>query len=98
MPEVVQKAFRIAQSGRPGPVIISIPEDVLPIKAEMYFGPSVKKPNPVPAQAEVKAAEELLLKAKRPLIIAGGGVDRKSTRLNSSHVAISYAVFCLKKK
>lgn len=78
MPEIVQKAFRIAQSGRPGPVIISIPEDVLPIKAEMYFGPSVKKPNPVPAQAEVKAAEELLLKAKRPLIIAGGGV--KSAR------------------
>src|SRR5215208_7716794 len=29
---------------------------------------------------------------------AGGGEDRKSTRLNSSHVAISYAVFCLKKK
>src|SRR5690625_6344589 len=28
----------------------------------------------------------------------GGGIDRKSTRLNSSHVAISYAVFCLKKK
>src|SRR3712207_7041056 len=30
--------------------------------------------------------------------IAGGGVDRKSTRLNSSHANISYAVFCLKKK
>src|SRR5207253_9950512 len=31
-------------------------------------------------------------------LTAGGGLDRKSTRLNSSHVAISYAVFCLKKK
>src|SRR5690625_6675094 len=30
--------------------------------------------------------------------LTGGGLDRKSTRLNSSHVAISYAVFCLKKK
>ena len=74
MPEIVQKAFRIAQSGRPGPVIISIPEDVLPMEAAMYFGPPVKKPKPVPAQAEVAAAEELLLQAKRPLIIAGGGV------------------------
>src|SRR5947209_16482236 len=32
------------------------------------------------------------------LAVVGGGVDRKSTRLNSSHANISYAVFCLKKK
>src|SRR5690625_5530336 len=32
------------------------------------------------------------------LVAGGSGADRKSTRLNSSHVAISYAVFCLKKK
>src|SRR5690625_6229868 len=36
--------------------------------------------------------------ALRPPEHAPGGADRKSTRLNSSHVAISYAVFCLKKK
>src|SRR5690625_6222673 len=34
----------------------------------------------------------------QPDVIAGCATDRKSTRLNSSHVAISYAVFCLKKK
>src|SRR4051795_10650529 len=34
----------------------------------------------------------------RPLYGAGGGIDRKSTRLNSSHTLISYAVFCLKTK
>src|SRR5438874_3447042 len=34
----------------------------------------------------------------RPVLPEGGGLDRKSTRLNSSHVEISYAVFCLKKK
>src|SRR5438067_10454117 len=33
-----------------------------------------------------------------PLLLAAGELDRKSTRLNSSHVSISYAVFCLKKK
>src|SRR5437870_7806126 len=36
--------------------------------------------------------------SERVVVWARGGVDRKSTRLNSSHVAISYAVFCLKKK
>src|SRR5207253_6267001 len=36
--------------------------------------------------------------AARHMWERGSGVDRKSTRLNSSHVAISYAVFCLKKK
>src|SRR5690606_10036685 len=35
--------------------------------------------------------------AERPLFVAGMALDRKSTRLNSSHVKISYAVFCLKK-
>src|SRR5690625_5813949 len=43
---------------------------------------------------------EILEEEKNAVIALGGGtpVDRKSTRLNSSHVAISYAVFCLKKK
>src|SRR5438034_5499788 len=36
--------------------------------------------------------------ARPPLVIYFGGKDRKSTRLNSSHTVISYAVFCLKKK
>src|SRR3989442_3132948 len=38
------------------------------------------------------------LNARRPARAVGPGIDRKSTRLNSSHVRISYAVFCLKKK
>src|SRR5699024_12114221 len=40
----------------------------------------------------------LVLVAGSALGVAGGLIDRKSTRLNSSHVSISYAVFCLKKK
>src|SRR3712207_7821917 len=35
---------------------------------------------------------------RQPRLVVGGGEDRKSTRLNSSHANISYAVFCLKKK
>src|SRR5437588_6069172 len=43
-----------------------------------------------------KADQELVLRRRHGK--DGGGIDRKSTRLNSSHTVISYAVFCLKKK
>src|SRR2546430_5770593 len=54
-------------------------------------------------EEEVDAAVKDLLTALEPIMIVFlglvvGGVDRKSTRLNSSHSQISYAVFCLKKK
>src|SRR5437870_9203535 len=47
---------------------------------------------------EMKEAERKFLALKIPSLSSTPGLDRKSTRLNSSHVAISYAVFCLKKK
>lgn len=74
MPEIIQRAFRIAQSGRPGPVVISLPEDVLPKEVEMHFGPSLTIPTPGPSLAEVDEVEKLLGSANYPLIIAGGGV------------------------
>src|SRR5699024_11821653 len=45
-----------------------------------------------------RAERELRRAGVEPVLRAGEEVDRKSTRLNSSHVSISYAVFCLKKK
>src|SRR5699024_868167 len=74
MPELVGRAFRIAKSGRPGPVIVSLPEDVLPVEAEMTFGPVTKPPKPVPAEEELDQVKKILNKARKPLIIAGGGV------------------------
>src|SRR5690625_6131109 len=57
--------------------------------------------NPV-CQVLIKATDPLIKPLKKIIPPAGSinlaGIDRKSTRLNSSHVAISYAVFCLKKK
>lgn len=74
MPEIMERAIRVSQSGRPGPVVISLPEDVLPVKKEMTFGGSFIKPKPAPANEEVLRVEKLLKQAKRPLVIAGGGV------------------------
>ncbi|MGM8215248.1 thiamine pyrophosphate-dependent enzyme [Bacillaceae bacterium W0354] len=74
VPEIMQRAFRIAQSGRPGPVVISLPEDMLKNKSEMTFGPPFHKSRPRPGEFELQAIKNCLQEAKRPLIIAGGGV------------------------
>jgi acetolactate synthase-1/2/3 large subunit len=78
IPETVKKAFYIAESGRPGPVLIDIPKDVQQSVAEMQFPDLIKVRgyNPI-MDADLSylgKAVELLLKAERPIIMAGGGV------------------------
>ncbi|MFG6149198.1 thiamine pyrophosphate-dependent enzyme [Halobacillus sp. B23F22_1] len=74
VPELVQRAFRISQTGRPGPVVISLPEDLLNKKAEMVFTRAAVKPAPCPSLREVHEIEQILQEAERPVVIAGGGV------------------------
>ncbi len=79
IPRVVKEAFYIASSGRPGPVLIDIPKDV----ANGFCGDKLSdelelpgyKPNYKGHTIQVKHACEALLKAKRPLIYAGGGIN-----------------------
>lgn len=80
IPEVVKKAFYIATTGRPGPVVIDVPKDVTdPARKVKYQYPdSVKmRSYSVPSKGhtgQIKKAVEILLAAKRPIIYAGGGV------------------------
>ncbi|HEX5456814.1 MAG TPA: biosynthetic-type acetolactate synthase large subunit [Candidatus Nitrosotalea sp.] len=78
VPEVVKKAFYIASTGRPGPVLIDIPKDVQQNEAEVHFPPEVKirgyHPWVDPDVREIERATEMLLSAERPIILAGGGV------------------------
>ncbi len=78
IPETVKKAFYIAESGRPGPVLIDIPKDVQQATADMKFPDLIKVRgyNPVVDAdlSELSRAVDLLLKAERPIIMAGGGV------------------------
>ena len=80
IPMVVKKAFHIATTGRPGPVVIDIPKDVTdPAKKFPYSYPeSVKlRSYSVPGKGhtgQIKKAVEILLAAKRPVIYSGGGV------------------------
>ncbi len=78
IPETIKKAFYIAESGRPGPVLVDIPKDVQQATADMKFPDFIKVRgyNPVVDAdlREMGRAVELLVKAERPIIMAGGGV------------------------
>jgi len=80
IPAVVKKAFHLATTGRPGPVVIDIPKDVTDPKLKLpYEYPSDVKMRSytVPGKGhsgQIKKAVEALLAAKRPMIYAGGGV------------------------
>jgi acetolactate synthase I/II/III large subunit len=74
----IKKAFYLAKSGRPGPVLVDIPKDVSNQKTEFSYPASVNVRSYHPAQhgeaGQVKQAVQLLLEAKRPMVYSGGGV------------------------
>jgi len=78
IPKAVRMAFHIATTGRPGPVLIDLPKNVQIDTAEMNFSDEIKllgyKPVTDPHPVQVKKAAEFLVKAERPVILAGGGV------------------------
>jgi acetolactate synthase-1/2/3 large subunit len=78
IPEVVKKAFYITESGRPGPVLIDIPKDVQQEKVEIAFPELIKvrgyKPAFDPDLSQIEKALGLIMKAEKPIIMAGGGV------------------------
>ncbi|CAD5378777.1 acetolactate synthase III, large subunit [Pseudomonas sp. OF001] len=80
IPEVLKKAFYIAESGRPGPVVVDFPKDmtnpaekyeyVYPKKVKLRsYGPAVRGHS-----GQIRKAAEMLLAAKRPVLYSGGGV------------------------
>jgi tartronate-semialdehyde synthase len=75
-PWIFREAFRIARSGRPGPVLIDLPVDVA--RQEIEWDAAIDAPLPVarvePHPPRVERALDMLLAAERPLILAGGGV------------------------
>ncbi|MEM9314875.1 MAG: biosynthetic-type acetolactate synthase large subunit, partial [Pseudomonadota bacterium] len=80
LPGVIKKAFHIASTGRPGPVVIDVPKDITrPDERFPYHYPkSVKMRSYSPAMrghsGQIRKAARLLLNAKRPVIYSGGGV------------------------
>jgi acetolactate synthase-1/2/3 large subunit len=72
--EVLQQAFALAVSGRPGPVLVDIPKDIQLAAAELA-APAKALPEPLsPQSAQIKLAKSLLKSATKPVLYVGGGV------------------------
>lgn len=73
VPEHVAEACALAVSGRPGPVVLSLPEDVLAETADVADAPAVEAPRVEPGATDVERLRELLAAAERPLVVVGEG-------------------------
>jgi acetolactate synthase I/II/III large subunit len=72
IPELVARAFRVATSGRPGPVVLALPEDVLAEVAAVADASPAVPAQAGPSAAELERVRELLAAAERPLVVVGG--------------------------
>ena len=82
IPELMRRAFRVATSGRPGPVVVDVPEDIC--HATHGFDPGLFRGDPaceaapslrcVPDTVSLASAAEMIAEARSPIVLAGGGV------------------------
>ncbi len=80
IPQTIAEAFHIARSGRPGPVLVDIPKDVLQTDMAWWYPEEVDLPGYRPTvkgnPKQIREAAKLILSAQRPVIYAGGGIIR----------------------
>ncbi|ACU95947.1 acetolactate synthase large subunit [Saccharomonospora viridis] len=78
IPRVIAEAFHLASTGRPGPVLVDIPKDVLQETTSFAWPPEMRlpgyRPTLRPHGKQVREAARLIRKAKRPVLYVGGGV------------------------
>ncbi|HEX7066079.1 MAG TPA: acetolactate synthase large subunit [Bacillales bacterium] len=79
IPKVIKEAFHIASTGRPGPVVIDIPKDIAAKAGEFQYDHKIHlpgyEPNVRPNQLQIHKLSEALGRAKKPVILAGAGVQ-----------------------
>jgi acetolactate synthase-1/2/3 large subunit len=73
IPELVSRAFHLAVAGRPGPVVLALPEDMLTEKAAVADTGPYKVVQASPGAADMERLRELLAAAERPMMVLGGG-------------------------
>ena len=92
IPEYIARAYQVAQSGRPGPVVLSLPEDMLHAECETPDG----TPRPIPDQAvrnrDVRRIADALQSSERPLIVVGGSHWSQKAADNLARVSTDFGV------
>ncbi len=88
LPRIIHEAFHVARSGRPGPVVVDLPKDVLQAKGKGYLAPDEVRHRSYNPQVkgdprQIEAAMEVIAKAKRPIVYAGGGVVNSGPRASA---------------
>lgn len=73
IPEIVSRAFSLSRTGRPGPVVIGLPEDMLRDRVQAQAVEPIVSLQSVPGDRAIKSLEGMLANATRPLVILGGG-------------------------
>jgi len=89
---IIKEAFYIAKSGRPGPVLIDLPVDVLKAKADFIYPEKVNLPGYQPTYEgnymQIKLAAEEINNSKKPIIFAGGGVINSNASQELTELAV----------
>ena len=79
IPQAITEAFHVARTGRPGPVLVDIPKDVLQEIATFKWPAAMAlpgyRPPPRPHNGQIRAAAQLIRAAQRPVLYVGGGVS-----------------------
>ncbi|WP_299556369.1 acetolactate synthase large subunit [uncultured Mycolicibacterium sp.] len=80
IPRIIAEAFHIAATGRPGPVLVDIPKDLLQGQCTFSWPPRMElpgyKPNTKPHSRQIREAAKLIAAARKPVLYVGGGVIR----------------------
>lgn len=73
IPEYIARAFQVATSGRPGPVVLALPEDMLTTKASVADTRKYLPTQGAPSAPQIAQLRQMLSEAKRPMLLLGGG-------------------------
>jgi len=92
LPEIVSRAFYTATSGRPGPVVIALPEDMLTERIEVPDAPAFEPVETWPGEPEMVRLQSLLAQAERPLLILGGSRWSEQARAEITEFAERFAL------
>lgn len=74
VPELMARAWSTALSGRPGPVVVSLPENMLVSRTSVPACRAPRIPEPAPGASEIEEISSVLASASRPVVVVGGGV------------------------
>ena len=96
IPRIITEAVHIATTGRPGPVVIDLPKDVSALETDFIYSPEVNLPSYQPTlepnDMQIKKILKQLSKAKKPVLLAGGGISYAEAAIELNEFAERYQI------